>query len=314
MKDYNAVIMVGISGSGKSTVAKEYEKKGYTLLSTDAIRGEISTEEDQSHNEEVFKILHRRIKDCVEAKKNFVVDATNLTVKNRRGLLNCINKKGKEYYSITAVVMTTPNSLCYKWNNSRSRKVPDDVVQKQIKRFEIPTYEEGFDEIILDNWDIPELPKESAVWYLETSMNGFDQKNKHHKYDLGTHCKKCYEELSKYTDNIPFLTAARLHDFGKLFTQEEKDDGSGDCCYYSHHNVGAQILLQNLDLLGFTNTKDIIDCLFYVNFHMAPFFWNGEKGIKKAKDTWGGEKVNNLILFNKCDKIASGNCEEEENV
>lgn len=334
-KIFNAVIMVGVPGSGKSTIANEYEKLGYKVLSTDKIREEFYTVEDQTHNDEVFKILHRRIKDCVESNENFVIDATNISVKNRRGLLNSINKKGKDLYNIIAYVMTTPIKMCKERNSSRDRVVPEDVIDRQVKRFEIPTYEEGFDKIILDNWgrrdtlqaktvfqDLHYLPDFSYTWNQKAEeipsiqcclkiMDGFNQKNSHHLYDLGTHCRMCYREMKKHTNNAPLLIASLVHDIGKKYTQELKEDGSGECRYYSHHNVGAYVFLQNLDTLGFNKIEDIVDCLFYINFHMAPFFWNN-KSIEKAKKIWGEEKVNNLLILNKCDQIASGTYKERE--
>lgn len=336
MKELNAIIMIGLVGSGKSTKADEFRELGYKVLSSDGIRAEFYTVDDQTHNDEVFKILHRRIKDCVEAEENFVVDATNVSVKNRRGLLNSVNKKGKSKYSIVAYVMTTPIRLCKQWNSTQERVVPEEVIDKQAKRFEIPTYEEGFDKIILDNWgkkntlqaqivfqDLSTLPNFGYAWSKKAEevpniqnclrvMDGFDQKNSHHLYDLGTHCRMCYREMCKHTKDAPLLIASLVHDIGKKFTQELKDDGSGECRYYSHHNVGAYKFLQNLDTLGFNKIEDIIDCLFYINFHMAPFFWD-KKGVEKAKKTWGEEKINNLLLLNKCDQIASGTHKEVNN-
>ena len=49
-----------------------------------------------------------------------------------------------------------------------------------------------------------------------------------------------------------------------------------------------------------------MDVLFYVNFHMAPFFMESDKSKEKWKKIFGEEKFNNLFLFNKCDIIASG--------
>lgn len=58
-------IMVGLSGSGKSTIAKEIAEteENTIIVSSDAIREELTGKvEDQSKNEEVFKIFHNRIR------------------------------------------------------------------------------------------------------------------------------------------------------------------------------------------------------------------------------------------------------------
>ena len=52
--------------------------------------------------------------------------------------------------------------------------------------------------------------------------------------------------------------------------------------------------------------NEVLECLFYVNYHMQPFFIDGEKAKDKWKRIFGEEKYNNLVIFNKCDIIASG--------
>ena len=51
---------------------------------------------------------------------------------------------------------------------------------------------------------------------------------------------------------------------------------------------------------------DILKCLFYVNFHMLPFFLETEKSKAKWEKIMGKENLDKLFLFNECDKIASG--------
>ena len=73
-------VMVGLSGSGKSTLAKQLTdaEKNTIIISSDSIREELTGKvEDQSKNEEVFKIFHKRIREGLENKHNVVADATN---------------------------------------------------------------------------------------------------------------------------------------------------------------------------------------------------------------------------------------------
>ena len=55
---------------------------------------------------------------------------------------------------------------------------------------------------------------------------------------------------------------------------------------------------------------DILKCLFYVNFHMLPFFLETEKSKAKWEKIMGKENLDKLFLFNECDKIASGTSEK----
>ena len=335
MRDF--IIMVGLAGSGKSTLANKLKEKYANIysesddfgrsnvvdiISSDAIRGELlGDENDQSKNDLVFKEVHKRVRKSLKEHHHVIIDATNINVKSRKSILECLScltNEERRQYRVVAYVVSTPIALCYKQNASRDRKVPEFVIEKQLKKFEIPFYEEGFDNIFIEGWEKyynkehlldKSLAPEATLNSIETiikAMDGVSQKNSHHKYDLGTHCRKSAEEVEKRTNNPVLYRAALIHDIGKLYTGEPKEDGSGDYRYYSHHNVGTYYLLSNLDLFAFNDWKDTMDVLFYVNFHMAPFFMESDKSKEKWKKIFGKEKFDNLFLFNKCDKIASG--------
>ena len=70
-------VMVGLSGSGKSAIAKEYQKKisNSVIVSSDEIREELCNGDraDQSKNNEVFRIFHDRIRKNLEKHKSVIV-------------------------------------------------------------------------------------------------------------------------------------------------------------------------------------------------------------------------------------------------
>ena len=314
----NLVIMVGPAASGKSTLANNiknvYERNGQKtiIVSSDQIRVDLYGDiNDQTHNDEVFKEVRRRINNCI-GKMNVIVDATSINVKSRIPLLDLV-RKNSDVRKI-AMVMTTPEPVCKMLNRKRERKVPEYVIDKQIGNFEIPFYEEGFDEINLIDWNSGyfSYAKDELIRtivdkdVIQDFMRGFDQCNSHHKYTLDVHCQKCAEEVAKRTDNEILIRAAEIHDYGKMLTQEEKPDGSGECRYYSHHNKCCYELMHPLAWVGFEDYDKCLECLFYVNFHMLPFFIETEKAQKKWEKIMGKEKLDNLFLFNKCDRIASG--------
>ena len=334
----NFIIMVGIVGSGKSYKAEEIKKdleatnslnglkREVVILSSDAIREEITGDVNcQTRNDEVFSLLHKRIKENIKT-NDVIVDATNVSQKSRQALLNCVKKV--DCYKI-CYVMTTPLDVCKKQNANRDRVVPVEVIEKQVRNFQIPFYEEGLDEIILDGWSEEMFKSFKTGWNIQTdpifeTMKGFDQRNSHHIYTLEDHCwRTTIHVAQRYWNNKPMCRAATIHDIGKLYTGEPKDDGSGNWGYKGHMNYGTYVLLQNLDLLGFNNLKDILDCLFYVNYHMEPFFWQseGKDGTKYIKDStvekmkkkYGEYKYHALLWFNYCDKLASGTDRENMN-
>ena len=84
------VMLIGISGCGKSSFARDFSE-GYDdteVFSSDAIRKEVfGDENDQTHNNEVFSILHKRIISSLKKGKVCVYDATNLNRKRRMTFL-----------------------------------------------------------------------------------------------------------------------------------------------------------------------------------------------------------------------------------
>ena len=310
----NLYWMIGISGSGKSTLAEKIaSEKRATIVSSDKIRKELYGDENiQGDPNEVFKFVHDRIFTYLRVGYDVIYDATNISLKNRKKFFKFLESKyiGAKHI---AVVMTTPLNLCLKNNSSRERVVPEDVILKQYKGFNMPFFEEGFDEIILDCWfDNEPITKDSNKCINEFNysnllsvldiMKVFDQKNPHHNLTLGKHCIETYKKITQYSDDKSLLYAALLHDIGKLSTQKIGEDGIAH--YFNHGNVGCYKLLQNIDIFSLS-PYEIINALFYINYHMLPFNWETAKTKDKYNKIFGNEKFNNLMLLNKIDRECS---------
>ena len=141
-------LMVGVSGSGKSThAAKLAQTLPSDIVEPDAIRLELTgNASDQSRNREVFQLAHSRAEAKLLAGINVVVDATNLDRKTRAEWLAIARRCGAE---ARAVVVDTPLDVAKNRNNVRERVVPLDVIDKQSTRFVRPTFAEGFAQIIV---------------------------------------------------------------------------------------------------------------------------------------------------------------------
>lgn len=116
MEHTNFMMMIGVVASGKSTLAQNLKnmltKMGQPtmIVSSDEIRETVFGDvNDQTHNDEVFKEVRRRINNCVD-KMNIIVDATNINVKSRKSLLDIV--RNKENVNKVAYVMTTPVAVC----------------------------------------------------------------------------------------------------------------------------------------------------------------------------------------------------------
>lgn len=140
-------MMIGVSGSGKSTFARKVnvETNGKTrIVSSDDIREELYGDASiQNNPKKIFSIVHKRIKEGIEAGEDVVFDATNLTKKNRKSFFIFLKENGIKA-DVIACVFPTPIEECIARQQRRVRKVPTSVIQKQFAQFEMPLVEEGF--------------------------------------------------------------------------------------------------------------------------------------------------------------------------
>ena len=287
-------VMVGLSGSGKSTIAKKIADDNHNsvIVSSDNIREELTGDyEDQKHNEEVFKIFHDRIRKNLENKQNVIADATNLTIKSRRAILSKVN--GLDIEKI-CVIIPKPFEKCKEDNLHREHPVPEEVLDKQIRRFQIPFMEEEWDEICI--YDISKRGYKPNTLSL-IDMNGFDQKNPHHTMDLLEHCKHATDMfIEKHKYSPEFIIGALYHDIGKLYTQTFDENGIAH--YYQHHAFGSYLFLTSM----YQIRDSVLDTCFVINYHMMPFSWTSDKSNKRWKKIFGEYKYQMLLNFNECDK------------
>lgn len=274
-------MMIGLPGSGKSTLSQKYaDKNNGIVLSSDAIREEVHGEAaNQSAGNKVFNILNHRTLYNLSIGKNVIYDACNISRGSREQILNLISKLSEPIMKI-AVVVSTPYSYCILRDKHRDRTVSEPVINHFLNLFEFPLLAEGFDDIIIEhNSDYEKI----SFFEAYEAMTGFDQKNPHHSLDLKTHCEKCQDYvLSKNTefDVEPELAmAALLHDYGKLYTASW-DDKKQCNHYYNHENVGAYKLLTEFKFPEYLDIKKII---FYINYHMLPYKLDKMKETKKTK-------------------------------
>lgn len=143
------IIMCGISGSGKSSKAKELkEEYNAVIISTDEIRRKVFKDiNDQSHNKEVFQIAYDEINIFIELSYNVIFDATNI----KSSSIKELKKNIKSWNDINKIlyVIDTPLEKAIEQNNARNRVVPTEVIIRQAK-----TFKSNRDKIIKEFEDI----------------------------------------------------------------------------------------------------------------------------------------------------------------
>src|SRR6476660_9495627 len=103
------VVLVGASGSGKSTFAREHFLPT-EVLSSDFCRGLVSdNENDQSATDDAFAVLHFIAGKRLAAGKLTVVDATNVQPESRKSLVALARENN---VLLVAIVFDLPEKVC----------------------------------------------------------------------------------------------------------------------------------------------------------------------------------------------------------
>ncbi|MCX2954438.1 polynucleotide kinase-phosphatase [Lentzea sp. NEAU-D7] len=114
--DLCLVVLVGASGSGKSTFARKHFLPTQ-VLSSDYFRGLVADDEnDQSASAAAFDVLHYVASKRLEAGRVTVVDATNVQPQDRARLVEVARKAN---VLPVAIVLDTPTEVCLARNAQR---------------------------------------------------------------------------------------------------------------------------------------------------------------------------------------------------
>ena len=83
----------------------------------------------------------RRAREAIAEGLDVLYDATNITYKNRRSILQIPNA------TFVARLFVVSVEECKRRNSERARKVPDSVIGRMVRQFQPPCEWEGFDRI-----------------------------------------------------------------------------------------------------------------------------------------------------------------------
>ncbi|MFJ4696108.1 polynucleotide kinase-phosphatase [Streptomyces sp. NPDC088766] len=130
--DLSLVVLIGASGSGKSTFARRHFKPT-EVLSSDFCRGLVADDEnDQSASRDAFDVLHHIAGKRLAAGRRTVVDATSVQQDARRRLIDL----ARQYDVLPiAIVLDVPEEVCAERNAARADRadMPRRVVQRHTR-------------------------------------------------------------------------------------------------------------------------------------------------------------------------------------
>lgn len=139
------VILVGIPGSGKTTLAQKLIGRGYECFNADSIRKELyGTEAEQGDPQKVFTIFFKRLDEALNRGVDIVIDNTNLNAKQRKPILDRAAKAN--YKDIQLWLLDVPLDICLERNKARDRTVSEDIVANmfiELSRSGRPKKNEG---------------------------------------------------------------------------------------------------------------------------------------------------------------------------
>ncbi len=190
--DPSLVILIGASGSGKSTFAQQHFKPT-EILSSDFCRGIVSDDEnDQSATNDAFEVLHFIASKRLAAGKLTVIDATNVQPDARKPLLAL----AREFHYLTvAIVLNIPAKLCQERNDLREdRDFGRHVVRNQssqLRRSLRSLRREGFRNFLY----VMSSPEEVETAQVERQPLWTNRKDETGPFDIIGDIHGCYDEL-----------------------------------------------------------------------------------------------------------------------
>ena len=190
--ELSLVVLIGASGSGKSSFARQHFRPT-EVLSSDFCRGLVSDDEnDQAATNDAFDVLHFIASKRLAAGRLVVIDATNVQPEARKPLIAL----AREYHCLlVAVVLDIPEWLCLGRNVSRpDRDFGPHVVRNHIKSLHQSLRgleREGFRHVF--TLTSPEQVAEATVTREPLYNN---KKGEHGPFDIIGDVHGCFDELT----------------------------------------------------------------------------------------------------------------------
>lgn len=291
--------------SGKSTWAEQFRDK-FAIVSSDAIRAALYGDESiQGNPVEVFELAKQTIVDVLKQGNNVIFDATNMKYKNRMNIMREVNKLNGLIK--VCEIFVEPIEVLLERNATRERHVPEHIIHRMMRQFEMPTYTEGFDVINIHNEYQIHLNK------LLEKANNFDQQNHHHSLSLYDHCAAAKKwiannvHIDDKTSMIKWdcmMMAALCHDLAKPDVQtffNLKGIETNEAHYYDHHTLGAYYALMYDEPWGDTNRIYIAQLVCY---HMQPYLNKTEDADRRWRERIGNDLWEDVLVIHKADVAA----------
>ncbi|MBR8839670.1 MAG: polynucleotide kinase-phosphatase [Stigonema ocellatum SAG 48.90 = DSM 106950] len=201
--ELSLIVLIGASGSGKSTFAHKHFQP-FEVLSSDFCRGLVSDDENnQSVSNHAFEVLRFIAAKRLAGGKLTVIDATNVQPEDRRELLLI----ARQYHCFpVAIVLNLPEELCHERNQQRpNRQFGFHVVRRHtqnLRRSLRNLEQEGFRYVYILN-SLAEI--ESVEIERQPLWN--NRKQEHGPFDIIGDIHGCCDELEALLQQLGYQTS-----------------------------------------------------------------------------------------------------------
>jgi polynucleotide kinase-phosphatase len=222
LPDLCLVVLIGASGSGKSTFARSHFKPT-EIISSDFCRGLVADDEnDQSATRDAFDVLHYIAGKRLAAGRLTVVDATSVQSESRRQLVQL----ARQYDVLpVAIVLDLPEEVCAERNAARPERasMPRHVIKRhrgELRRSLRGLEREGFRKVhILRS----EQETENAEVVLERRYN--DLSHLAGPFDIIGDIHGCRSELETLLAKLGYSDGAHPEGRTAVFVGDLVDRG-----------------------------------------------------------------------------------------
>ncbi|MGV9246496.1 polynucleotide kinase-phosphatase [Streptomyces sp. NPDC003710] len=220
--DLSLVVLVGASGSGKSTFARRHFKPT-EVISSDFCRGLVADDEnDQSASRDAFDVLHYIAGKRLAAGRRTVVDATSVQQESRRQLIEL----ARQYDVLPiAIVLDVPEEVCAERNAGRTDRadMPRRVIQRhtrELRRSLRHLEREGFRKVHVLR-GVEEIEKATVV--TERRFN--DLTHLTGRFDIIGDVHGCASELESLLGKLGYVDGAHPEGRTAVFVGDLVDRG-----------------------------------------------------------------------------------------
>ena len=151
------IMLIGLPASGKTTWTNKFlaQNPGYTVVSSDDIIERYAKKDGINYSQAFHKYadvadkeFKQELQAALQAKKNIIVDRTNMSKKSRNKILSNVPKGYERIAVVFDVARPELDKRLVQREYDTGKRIPKEVVDGMHASYSPPSKEEGFAEII----------------------------------------------------------------------------------------------------------------------------------------------------------------------